>query len=86
MRRVRSTAFRRGALFRDGATVQPARLARALRRALLADGASNKLIARKLDISVHTAKFHVAAVLGKLHARNRADAVAIGLRQGLLYL
>ncbi len=54
--------------------------------ALLADGASNKLIARKLDISVHTAKFHVAAVLGKLHARNRADAVAIGLRQGLLYL
>ncbi len=53
---------------------------------LLAEGASNKLIARKLDISVHTAKFHVAAVLAKLHARNRADAVAIGLRQGLLYL
>ena len=37
--RVRSTAFRRGALFRDGATVHPARLARALRRALLAEGA-----------------------------------------------
>ena len=36
--RVRSAAFRRGALFRDGATVQPARLARALRRAVLAEG------------------------------------------------
>ena len=54
--------------------------------ALLADGASNKLIARRLDISVHTAKFHVAAVLAKLNASNRADAVAIGVRQGLLLL
>lgn len=53
---------------------------------LLADGASNKVIARQLNISVHTAKFHVAAVLTKLQARNRADAVAIGLRHGLLYL
>ena len=53
---------------------------------LLADGASNKVIARQLDISVHTAKFHVAAVLTKLQARNRADAVAIGLRRGLIYL
>ncbi len=53
---------------------------------LLADGASNKVIARQLRISVHTAKFHVAAVLAKLHAQNRADAVAIGVRQGLLYL
>jgi DNA-binding CsgD family transcriptional regulator len=54
--------------------------------ALIADGASNKVIARRLEISVHTAKFHVASVLAKLHAQNRADAVAIGLRQGLLYL
>jgi DNA-binding CsgD family transcriptional regulator len=54
--------------------------------ALLVDGASNKVIARRLDISVHTAKFHVAAVLAKLHARNRADAVAIALRQGLVYV
>jgi glycine/D-amino acid oxidase-like deaminating enzyme len=35
---VRSDRFRRGVLFRDGATVQPARLARSLRRAALADG------------------------------------------------
>ena len=52
--------------------------------ALLAEGASNKVIARKLDISVHTAKFHVASVCTKLHARNRTDAVSIALRQGVL--
>ncbi len=51
---------------------------------LLADGASNKLIARKLDISVHTAKFHVASVTTKLRARNRTDAIAIALREGVL--
>ena len=51
--------------------------------ALLVEGASNKLIARNLGISVHTAKFHVAAVLEKLGARNRADAVSIVLREGL---
>jgi DNA-binding CsgD family transcriptional regulator len=54
--------------------------------ALLLDGASNKLIARGLDISVHTAKFHVTAVMDKLGARNRADAVAIILREGLISL
>jgi DNA-binding NarL/FixJ family response regulator len=51
---------------------------------LLLDGRSNKAIARALDISVHTAKFHVAALLTKLGARNRADAVAIILREGLV--
>lgn len=51
---------------------------------LLVDGASNKLIARGLDISVHTAKFHVTAILDKLGARNRADAVSIILREGLV--
>lgn len=52
--------------------------------ALLVDGASNKVIARSLDISVHTAKFHVTAILDKLGARNRADAVSIILREGLV--
>jgi len=51
---------------------------------LLLDGRSNKAIARALDISIHTAKFHVAALLAKLSARNRADAVAIILREGLI--
>ena len=53
---------------------------------LLLEGASNKIIARALDISVHTAKFHVTAVLEKVGARNRADAVSIILREGLIAL
>ncbi|PBC10484.1 helix-turn-helix transcriptional regulator [Mesorhizobium sp. WSM3859] len=51
--------------------------------ALLAEGAPNKVIARRLNISVHTAKFHVAAILIKLGAANRTDAIAIAMRQGL---
>jgi DNA-binding NarL/FixJ family response regulator len=54
--------------------------------ALLAEGASNKAIARKLDISVHTAKFHVASILEKLDATGRTDAVAHAVRLGLLML
>ncbi len=54
--------------------------------ALLLEGASNKAIARSLDISVHTVKFHVTAVLDKLGARNRADAVSIILRDGRISL
>jgi DNA-binding CsgD family transcriptional regulator len=52
--------------------------------ALLADGASNKLIARRLGISPSTAKFHVASLIDKLGARNRLDAVTIGMRRGLV--
>ncbi|WFP65526.1 helix-turn-helix transcriptional regulator [Mesorhizobium sp. WSM4904] len=52
--------------------------------ALLAEGAPNKVIARRLNISVHTAKFHVAAILIKLGAANRTDAIAIAMRQGLV--
>ena len=53
---------------------------------LLVDGASNKHIARALDISERTAKFHVAAVIRKLGATNRSDAVAVALRNGLVAL
>jgi DNA-binding CsgD family transcriptional regulator len=52
----------------------------------LAAGESNKSIARDLDISLATAKFHVGSLLTKLGARNRTDAVAIGLKLGLLVL
>jgi DNA-binding CsgD family transcriptional regulator len=37
-------------------------------------------------ISEHTAKFHVNAILGKLGAQTRAEAVALGVRSGLLLL
>jgi DNA-binding CsgD family transcriptional regulator len=52
----------------------------------LAAGASNKMIARDLRISLATAKFHVGSLLAKLGARNRTDAVAIGLKLGILLL
>ncbi|MBI5256770.1 MAG: helix-turn-helix transcriptional regulator, partial [Burkholderiales bacterium] len=44
--------------------------------ALLAAGDSNKLIARALDLSVHTVKQHVASILGKLGVANRGQAAA----------
>jgi DNA-binding NarL/FixJ family response regulator len=51
----------------------------------LAAGA-NKMIARDLHMSLATAKFHVGSLLAKLGARNRTDAVAIGLKLGILLL
>jgi DNA-binding NarL/FixJ family response regulator len=53
---------------------------------LLMHGSSNKAIARELDISVHTAKFHMASLIAKLGARNRSDAIAIAIRRGLALL
>lgn len=53
---------------------------------LLAEGASNKAIARRLGISVHTAKFHVASLLDKLDATGRTDAVTHAARLGVIDL
>ena len=53
---------------------------------MLAAGLGNKEIAARLKISEHTAKFHVASILGKLSASSRTEAVAIGLRRGLILL
>jgi two-component system, NarL family, response regulator YdfI len=53
---------------------------------MLGSGLGNKEIAARLAISDHTAKFHVASILGKLGASTRAEAVAIGIRRGLLLL
>ena len=51
---------------------------------MLAEGLSNKLIAHRLSISDHTAKFHVNSILAKLHAGTRTEAVTRGIRLGLI--
>lgn len=52
----------------------------------MAQGLSNKLIARHLNISEHTVKFHVNAILGKLGAQSRTEAVVRATRSGLILL
>jgi DNA-binding CsgD family transcriptional regulator len=54
--------------------------------ALMAEGASNKAIAKRLGISVHTAKFHVGSILEKLDATGRTDAVLHAARRGVIHL
>jgi DNA-binding NarL/FixJ family response regulator len=51
---------------------------------LMALGHGNKEIASQLDISEHTAKFHVSSVLAKLGAASRTEAVTIGIMRGLV--
>ena len=53
---------------------------------MLAEGLANKNIAWKLGISEHTVKFHIASIFSKLHVSTRAEAVATGMRQGLILL
>jgi two-component system, NarL family, response regulator YdfI len=53
---------------------------------LLAAGLGNKEIAWRLKISDHTVKFHVTSIFNKLNASSRAEAVAIGVRRGLIIL
>jgi DNA-binding NarL/FixJ family response regulator len=50
--------------------------------AMISEGLSNKEIAAHLNISIHTAKFHISSILGKLEASSRAEAACIGLRNG----
>ncbi|MDP9171050.1 MAG: helix-turn-helix transcriptional regulator, partial [Acidobacteriota bacterium] len=53
---------------------------------LVAEGLANKEIAYRLGISDHTVKFHVSALLAKLGAGSRAEAVGMGVRQGAIML
>ncbi len=53
---------------------------------LLSEGLSNRDIAGRLGISHHTAKFHVNAILDKLGATTRTEAVVLAARSGLLSL
>jgi DNA-binding NarL/FixJ family response regulator len=51
---------------------------------LMAEGLPNKAIAQALGISDQTVKFHVAAIIAKLGAANRTDAVRRAIRRGLV--
>jgi DNA-binding CsgD family transcriptional regulator len=51
---------------------------------LIADGLTSKRIAARLCLSVETVKSHLGVIYAKLGANSRAQAVAIGFRQGLL--
>jgi two-component system, NarL family, nitrate/nitrite response regulator NarL len=53
---------------------------------LIAEGLPNKIIAQRLSISEHTVKFHINAILSKLGAQSRTDAVVRATRSGLLDL
>lgn len=53
---------------------------------LLAEGLPNKIIAQRLRISEHTAKFHVSSIMMKLGAASRTEAVTVAARRGLLIL
>ena len=50
----------------------------------LAEGLPNKAIAAALGISDQTVKFHVAAIIAKLGASNRTEAVRRAVRRGLV--
>ena len=53
---------------------------------LLAEGLPNKVIASRLNISEHTVKFHVNAIMSKLGAQSRTEAVTRATRSGLILL
>jgi NarL family two-component system response regulator LiaR len=52
--------------------------------ALVVEGLSNLQIARQLDVSLSTARFHVSTILSKLGAANRAEAAALAVKNDLV--
>jgi len=52
----------------------------------VANGSGNKQIARELTISQQTVKNHITSIMRKLGANNRAHAVTLAMRQGLISL
>ena len=80
---VRTAGEPRGfASAEEAAPVLTAREAEVL--AAVGAGLSNKEVARRLDISAHTVKFHLEQAFRKLGAGSRAEAVAKGLRRGVI--
>jgi DNA-binding NarL/FixJ family response regulator len=54
--------------------------------ALMAEGAGNREIAARLNISENTVKFHVSSILNKLGAATRTEAVTRGYKEGLILI
>jgi DNA-binding NarL/FixJ family response regulator len=53
---------------------------------MLGSGLGNKAIAKSLHISEHTVKFHLSSIFQKLSVSSRTEAVAVGVRLGLIML
>jgi two-component system, NarL family, response regulator YdfI len=53
---------------------------------MLGSGLANKAIAKRLNISDHTVKFHVSSIFQKLSVSTRTEAVTVGVRLGLILL
>jgi DNA-binding NarL/FixJ family response regulator len=51
---------------------------------LMANGMSNKAIAKKLCVSENTVKYHIKSIMQKLKTQNRTETVAYAIRTGLL--
>jgi DNA-binding CsgD family transcriptional regulator len=51
---------------------------------MISQGRSTEEIARQFGVSVATVRYHMRAILAKLHANDRAHALAIAMREGLL--
>jgi DNA-binding NarL/FixJ family response regulator len=81
---IGATLARQVAAPRRGGGLLTARELTVLR--LVAAGQSNQQIAESLDITERTVKFHVTSIFNKLGADNRAQAVALASRRGLLPL
>ena len=82
-------ALRARAASRHSASVDDDRALTARQREIIemmAAGLSNRVIAARLGISAYTVKFHVAAILDKLGAATRTEAVTVGVRNGLISL
>jgi DNA-binding CsgD family transcriptional regulator len=76
--RAQAPAVRPGGSLPDGITAREAEVLR-----LLAGGMTNREIAAVLVLSLPTVERHIANIYAKIGARNRAEATAYALRQGL---
>jgi len=67
-------------------TVEPLTLREVEMLNKVADGFANRAIAQALNISEHTVKFHISAILSKFNVSSRTEAVSVGIRTGLVRL